>query len=104
MKEGGFPMNVLMKLMMPRGSFRSMYEGMPGPIADSRKHHEEWEAVLAWDLKAWTTSHDPPTICGPGMSGDEIKAAIRASLHRSGEDDPTGARLKYNKKRRRPRA
>ncbi len=29
------------------------------------------------------------------MSTDELKAAIRESLARTGEDDPTGARLEY---------
>jgi hypothetical protein len=49
--------------------------------------------VLAWDTRAWTTAHDPPTSCGPDTSGPQLKEAIRASLARSGEDDPTGARL-----------
>jgi hypothetical protein len=98
LKMGGFPLSLMMKMMMPKGAFKSTLEGQPGPVADSKVHAEEWEAVLAWDIKAWTTSHDPPTICGPDMSGDEIKAAVRESLARSGEDDPTGARLKWNVK------
>jgi hypothetical protein len=100
MTSGGFPMNLMMSMMMPKGAFKSMLEGMPGPIEDPKKHVEEWEQVLGWDFKAWTSAHDPPTICGPDMNGDDIKAAIRESLHRSGEDDPTGARLKWNIKHR----
>jgi hypothetical protein len=100
MKSGGFPVGMMMKMMMPAGAFKSALEGAPAPIADSAKHSQEWEAVLDWDLKAWTSCHDPPTICGPDLSGEQIKAAIRESLARSGEDDPTGARLKWNIKNR----
>jgi hypothetical protein len=96
MKAGGFPMNIMMGLMMPKGKFVSFFEGNPGPVADSKIHAEEWEAVLDWDIRAWTSSHNPPTICGPDMSGTEIKKAVRESLHRTGEDDPTGSRLKWN--------
>jgi hypothetical protein len=52
--------------------------------------------VLDWDIRAWTTSHNGPTIVGPDLSGAELKQAIRASLAKTGEDDPTGARLKWN--------
>ena len=38
--------------------------------------------------------------CGPDMSSDELKQAIRDSLARTGEDDPTGQSLKWNKKHR----
>ena len=95
---GGFPMAMMMDMMMPKGSFKSELEGQPGPIADSKKHLDEWNMVLGWPIRAWTTAHNPPTVVGPDISGDEIKAAIRASLQRSGEDDPTGARLKWNVK------
>ena len=98
LKAGGFPMSLLMNMMMPKGAFNSSLEGQPGPIADPKVHAEEWNMVLAWDIRAWTTAHDPPTICGPDMSGPQLKEAIRASLARSGEDDPTGARLKWNVK------
>jgi hypothetical protein len=98
MKGGGFPINLMMKMMMPKGKFVSNLEGQPGPIADSKIHAAEWEAVLAWDIKAWSSAHNPPTVCGPDLSGDAIKAAIRESLHRTGEDDPSGARLKWNLK------
>lgn len=54
--------------------------------------------VLDWDMRAWTTYHNPPTICGPDLSGPELKEAICASLARTGEDDPTGARLEWNMK------
>jgi len=60
-----------------------------------KKHYEEWQQVLDWDIKAWTTCHDPVAVCGPDFSGAEIKEAIRESLHRTGEDDPSGARLKH---------
>ena len=86
----------MMKLMMKPGYFKSTLEGQPGPIADSKLHLEEWELVLAWDIKAWTSAHNPVSICGPDLSGDEIKKAIRESLSRSGEDDSTGGRLKWN--------
>ena len=37
--------------------------------------------------------------CGASMgSGADIKAAVRASLARTGEDDPTGQRLAWNRK------
>lgn len=97
---GGFPVSWLFSMMMPKGSFRSTLEGQPGPIADSKIHAEEWAAVLGWDIKAWTSAHDPPTVCGPNLSGEEIKRLVRESLQRSGEDDPTGARLKWNIKHR----
>jgi hypothetical protein len=94
---GPFPIGFMLKMMMMKpGAFRSMLEAAPGPIADSKAHCDAWESVLSWDIGAWTTAHDPPTVCGPDMNGDEIKAAIRASLKRSGEDDPSGARLKWN--------
>jgi hypothetical protein len=54
--------------------------------------------VLSWDFKAWTSSHDPPNVCGPELSADEIKQLVREALHRTGEDDPTGAQLKWNVK------
>ena len=69
-KVGPFPMNLLMKMMMKPGTFNSSLEGQPAPVADSKRHLEEWEAVLDWDIRAWTTAHDPPTICGPDMGGD----------------------------------
>jgi hypothetical protein len=94
MANGGFPINLMMKFMMPAGKFVSNLEGMPCPIADPAKHVEEWEMVLAWDMKAWTSAHNPPTVIGPPLSGEELKAAIRQSLARTGEDDPTGKRLK----------
>ena len=93
---GPFPLNLMMKLMMKPGDFKSTLEGQPGTIADSKLHLEEWELVLAWDIKAWTSAHNPVSICGPDSSGDEIKKAIRESLSRSGEDDSTGGRLKWN--------
>ena len=95
-KTNAGPLNLMMKLMMKPGDFKSTLEGQPGPIADSKLHLEEWELVLTWDIKAWTSAHNPVSICGPDLSGDEIKKAIRESLSRSGEDDPTGARLKWN--------
>ena len=98
MSTGGFPLNLMMSMLMPKGAFKSLLEGMPLPIDDAKKHAEAWQAVLAWDFEAWTSSHDPPTICGPDLSGDEIKQLIRASLGRTGEDDPTGSRLKWNQK------
>lgn len=96
MKRGGFPMSFLFKMILKKGQFVSSLEGQPAPIADSKIHAEAWEAVLAWELKAWTSCHNPPQVIGPDMTGTEIKEAVRASLHRSGEDDPTGARLKWN--------
>jgi hypothetical protein len=96
LKAGGFPMNFLMGMMMPKGKFVSWLEGNPGPIADSKIHLEEWEMVLSWDIRAWTSCHNPPAICGPDLNGEQIKEAVRQSLHRTGEDDPTGARLKWN--------
>jgi hypothetical protein len=96
MKAGGFPLNLMMKMMMPKGVFRSSLEGQPGPIADPAAHAAQWEMVLGWDVKAWTTAHDPPGVGGPDCEGEEIKAMVRASIHRSGEDDPTGKRLKWN--------
>lgn len=96
MKTGPFPLNLMMKMMMKPGDFKSTLEGQPGPIADSAMHFAQWQAVLDWEIRAWTTAHDPPTICGPDLNGAEIKQAIRESLHRSGEDDPTGARLTWN--------
>jgi len=101
LKNGGFPVGLMFKMLMPEGAFVSTFEGMPGPIADSKIHAEEWQMVLDWDIRAWTSSHNPPTVCGPDMSGAEIKTAIRASLARTGEDDPSGARLKWNEKHRR---
>lgn len=97
---GGFPMSLMMRIAMPAGSFRSTLEGQPGPIADARIHAAEWQAVLDWDIRAWTSAHDPPTICGPDLPGAAIKQLVRESLARSGEDDPTGARLKWNRKHR----
>jgi hypothetical protein len=35
---------------------------------------------------------------GPDLGGGELKRAIRASLARTGEDDPSGVRLKWNRK------
>jgi hypothetical protein len=96
LKTGGFPMGFLMSMMMPQGKFVSSLEGQPGPIADSKVHTDEWKMVLDWDMRAWTTAHNPPTIIGPDLSGAELKEAISASLARTGEDDPTGARLKWN--------
>jgi len=98
LQSAGFPLNVAMSMMMPKGQFVSNLEGMPCPIADPERHIEEWNLVLDWDIQAWTTAHNPPTVCGPALSPDELKTAIRESLHRSGEDDPTGQRLKWNKK------
>jgi hypothetical protein len=99
MENGGFPLNILLKILLPDGSFKSALEGQPAPIADSKIHATEWQAVLDWDIQHWTSCHNPPQVCGPNMGGEEIKAAIRASLARSGEDDPTGQQLKWNKKR-----
>jgi hypothetical protein len=101
MPMGGFPMSLMFSMMMPKGSFKSTLEGQPGPIADAEIHAAEWAAVLDWNIKAWTSAHDPPTVCGPNLPGDEIKRLVRESIHRSGEDDPTGARLKWNVKHRR---
>lgn len=100
LKNGGFPANVLMRLMMPPGTFKSALELQPAPVVDAAKHAAAWESVLQWDVEAWATAHDPPTVSGPPMSGEEITAAVRASVQRSGEDDPTGARLLYNRKHR----
>ena len=97
-QDGGFPLNILLKFLIPDGSFKSTFEGQPQPVANSKIHAEEWDAVLDWDIHYWTSCHNPPQICGPEMSGDEIKAAVRASLARTGEDDPTGQRLKWNRK------
>jgi hypothetical protein len=96
--DGGFPMNLMMSLMSPKGTFKSMLETQAGPIADPAEHVARWQAVLDWDIKAWTCFHDPPTVCGPDLDGETIKQKIRESLQRSGEDDPTGARLKWTKK------
>jgi hypothetical protein len=101
MRAAPFPMNLMMLMMMPKGAFVSGLEGNPGPIADSRVHADEWNLVLGWDIRAWTGAHNPPTVVGPDLSGAEIKQAIRASIARTGEDDPTGARLKWNIKNRR---
>jgi hypothetical protein len=99
MRTGGFPMNLIMSMtLMSKGAFKSLFESQPGPIADPSVHVAEWEEVLGWDIQAWTTCHNPPTIIGPQMSGEEIKAAIRKSLARTGEDDPTGMRLKWTRK------
>ena len=98
MQDGGFPLNIMLKFLLPDGSFKSAFEGQPQPIADPKVHAQEWDAVLNWDIRHWTSCHNPPQICGPDMSGDEIKAAVRASLARTGEDDPTGQRLKWNQK------
>jgi len=100
MSMGGFPVSWLFSMMVPKGSFKSSLEGQPAPIADPAIHAQTWATVLDWDLKAWTSAHDPPTVCGPDLPADEIKQLIRASIHRSGEDDPTGARLKWNRKHR----
>jgi hypothetical protein len=100
LKNGGFPVGLMFSMMMPKGKFVSNLEGMPGPIADSKIHADEWKLVLDWDMRAWTSAHNPPTVVGPDMSGDELKTTIRASLARSGEDDPSGARLKWNVKNR----
>jgi hypothetical protein len=99
MQNGGFPLNILLKFLLPDGAFKSALEGQPAPIADSVVHAAEWEAVLDWDIRHWTSCHNPPQIGGPDLSGDDIKTAVRASLARSGEDDPTGNRLKWNQKR-----
>jgi|GEM_PF-1926347 len=104
LKRGGFPMNVLFKMLLKKGQFVSSLEGQPQPIADSKIHLQEWETVLAWDLRAWTSCHNPPTVVGPPLSPKELKEAIRASLARTGEDDPTGARLKWNIKNGMPEA
>jgi hypothetical protein len=96
LRLAGFPMNLMFSMMMPKGAFVSAFESNPAPIADSRAHVEAWNMVLDWDIRAWTTSHNGPTIVGPDLSGAELKQAIRASLAKTGEDDPTGARLKWN--------
>jgi hypothetical protein len=101
MSMGGFPVSFMFSMMMPKGSFKSSLEGQPAPIADSKRHADAWAAVLDWNIKAWTSAHDPPTVCGPNLPGDEIKRLVRESIHRSGEDDPTGARLRWNVKHRR---
>jgi len=98
MPMGGFPMGLMFEMMMPKGSFKSNLEGQPGPIADSKIHFDEWNMVLDWPIRVWTSAHNPPTVVGPDLSGEQIKQEIRASLARSGEDDPTGARLKWNLK------
>jgi hypothetical protein len=98
MKLGGFPMGFFMNMGMPPGSFKSALEMQAQPIADSQKHWDEWQMVLDWDFSHWVTCHDPPQVSGPPGGGEAIKAMIRASLAKSGEDDPTGARLKWNKK------
>jgi hypothetical protein len=98
LNAGGFPMNLMMALTSPKGSFKSGLEGQAAPIADPAVHAASWRAVLDWDIKAWTSMHDPPTVSGPDMDGESIKQAVRESLKRSGEDDPTGARLKWTKK------
>lgn len=98
MKAGGFPMNLMMSMMMPKGGFKSTLEMMPSPIADPAVHAATWERVLDWDFRAWTSAHDPPGVCGPDLERAELKEQIRASLGRSGELDPTGASLKWNRK------
>lgn len=99
MQNGGFPLNILLKFVLSDGSFKSAFEGAPAPVADSKIHAQEWEAVLDWDIEYWTSCHNPPRVCGPKLSGADIKAAVRASIARTGEDDPSGARLTWNKKR-----
>jgi hypothetical protein len=96
MKSGGFPVGLMMSMMMPKGAFKSALEGQAAPIADSAVHAATWDRLLDWDIKAWTSPHDPPRVSGPDLDGDAIKQLIRESLQRSGEDDPTGARLKWN--------
>jgi len=52
--------------------------------------------MLSWDIKAWTSAHNPVSIYAADLSRNEIKKTIRESLGRSGEDDPTGGRLKWD--------
>jgi hypothetical protein len=100
LRMGGFPLSLMFAMMMPKGTFKSSLEDQPGPVADSKVHAASWAAVLDWDIRAWTSAHDPPTVCGPKLPGAEIKRLVRESIHRSGEDDPSGARLKWNLKKR----
>ena len=86
----------MMKLMMKPGDFKSNLEGQPSPIADSKLLLEQWELILSWDIKAWTSAHNPVSNYGADLSRNEMKKTIRESLGRSGEDDPTVARLKWN--------
>jgi len=90
---GPFPVGLIFKMMMPAGRFVSNLESAPCPIADPAAHAQQWQMVLDWDMVAWTSAHNPPTVLGPDLSRAELKAAIRASLARTGEDDPTGTRL-----------
>eukprot|EP00303_Exanthemachrysis_gayraliae_P010150 CAMPEP_0206023998 /NCGR_PEP_ID=MMETSP1464-20131121/37444_1 /ASSEMBLY_ACC=CAM_ASM_001124 /TAXON_ID=119497 /ORGANISM="Exanthemachrysis gayraliae, Strain RCC1523" /LENGTH=43 /DNA_ID= /DNA_START= /DNA_END= /DNA_ORIENTATION= len=39
------------------------------------------------------------SVCGPDLDAPELKRLIRESIRRTGEDDPTGERLVYNKKK-----
>ena len=64
---GGFPVSWLFSMMMPKGSFRSSLEGQPAPIADSKLHAETWARVLDWNIKAWTSAHDPPRVVAFGL-------------------------------------
>jgi len=98
LKQGRFPMSVLASFLLPKGAFDSNLLTQPAPLHDPAEHVRQWETVLAWPFEAWTSFHDRPTICGPDENGAELKRLIRKSLARTGEDDPTGARLIWNKK------
>lgn len=76
--------------LLKPGTFKSSMEDNATPIADPALHAATWEHVLSWPICAWTTAHDPPRVCGPDWTGDAIKDAIRASLAKTGELDPTG--------------
>ncbi|CAM9793859.1 unnamed protein product, partial [Heterosigma akashiwo] len=95
-----FPLNLMMKkMLMARGKFNSLYENEPAPFQSIAKHVQEWEMVLGWDFKDWTSSHNPPTVIGPGQAEQlhpaVLKKRIRQSLRRTGEDDPSGRSLKF---------
>ena len=51
-KTGPFTLNLIMKLIMKPGDFKSNLEGQPSHIVDSKLHLEQWKLVLSWDIKA----------------------------------------------------
>lgn len=94
LSTGAFPLNLVFKLLVKNGVFKSSMEDNATPLGDIALHVQTWEKILAWPIRAWTTAHDPVKVCGPDASGKEIKELIRASLARTDELDPTGQTYK----------
>jgi hypothetical protein len=68
-------------------------------IEDSKIHYETWQKVLSWDISVLVDYHMHPGTCHP-QTPEGARVLLRQLMAKSGEDDPTGYNLWYNRRNR----